>query len=212
MRLIRYLVWLVARGVLPLRYRIRVRGLERIRDLPGPVLILPNHPAYIDPVIVLTTVWPHLQPRPLLYENYFLNPLLYPMAKLLRAVLVPRPWSDSALRGSPAAGLSSEERHCRASRRRQCHSLAGRSYRARRLGTSGRRPVGRRYFAGRSPGAGRARPYPGSLGKPPQFRVFGLATAAAAHPAKKCRLPGQQSSFLNATACGRNNDRANQPK
>jgi acyl-CoA synthetase (AMP-forming)/AMP-acid ligase II/1-acyl-sn-glycerol-3-phosphate acyltransferase/acyl carrier protein len=89
MQLLRYLVWVLAKLVLPLRYRVHVHGIERLRDVKGPVLILPNHPGYCDPLLVLMAVWPWLHPRPLLYEDYFLNPLLALFAKLLRAVLVP---------------------------------------------------------------------------------------------------------------------------
>jgi long-chain-fatty-acid--[acyl-carrier-protein] ligase len=89
MLLIHYAVWLLAKVVLSLRYRTRVHGAESLHALKGPVLILPNHPGYVDPVIVLTTLWPWLRPRPVLYEEYFRHPMLYPFAKLLRAVLVP---------------------------------------------------------------------------------------------------------------------------
>lgn len=89
MQVLRYLVWVLAKLVLPLRYRVHVHGIDRLRNVKGPALILPNHPGYCDPLLVLMTVWPWLHPRPLLYENYFLNPLLSPFAKLLRAVLVP---------------------------------------------------------------------------------------------------------------------------
>src|SRR5262249_35039354 len=46
---IRYTVWALARLVLALRYRLRVRGLEQVRGLRGPTLVLPNHPGFIDP-------------------------------------------------------------------------------------------------------------------------------------------------------------------
>ncbi|CAN5339515.1 hypothetical protein BH10PLA2_BH10PLA2_05090 [soil metagenome] len=107
MQLTRYLVWLLARLVLPLRYRIRVQGAEKLRGLGHPVLSLPNHPGYVDPLIVLMVVWPWLKPRPLLYENYFLNPLLYPFAKLLRAVLVPDLERASTLARERAGGALS---------------------------------------------------------------------------------------------------------
>jgi long-chain-fatty-acid--[acyl-carrier-protein] ligase len=80
---------LLAKAVLALRYRIRVQGTEVLRTLQGPVLILPNHPAYSDPVIALTALWPWFHPRPVLYEEYFRHPLLYPVAKLLQAIRVP---------------------------------------------------------------------------------------------------------------------------
>jgi acyl-CoA synthetase (AMP-forming)/AMP-acid ligase II/1-acyl-sn-glycerol-3-phosphate acyltransferase/acyl carrier protein len=86
---LRYAVWLLARIVLSWRYRLRVQAADPLRDLKGPVLVLPNHPAYIEPVIVLTTLWPWLQPRPVLYEEFFRHPLLNPFAKLLQAIRVP---------------------------------------------------------------------------------------------------------------------------
>jgi long-chain-fatty-acid--[acyl-carrier-protein] ligase len=68
---------------------VKIQGIEQVRGLKGPVLILPNHPAYIDPALVLVALWPPLQPRPLQYEGYFRNPLLYPLMKILRALPVP---------------------------------------------------------------------------------------------------------------------------
>ncbi len=89
LRPVRYLLWLLSRRLIALRYRVRVHGADSLRGLHGPVLVLPNHPAYIDPVLVLTTLWPTLHPRPLLYEGFFSHPLLSPLAKLLGAVRVP---------------------------------------------------------------------------------------------------------------------------
>jgi long-chain-fatty-acid--[acyl-carrier-protein] ligase len=89
MPFIRYLFWKLAALVLSLRYRRRVHGLREIRDLKGPVLILPNHPGYIDPLLVLSTLWPSLRPRPLLFEGTFSKALLRPMDAVLRAVRVP---------------------------------------------------------------------------------------------------------------------------
>jgi long-chain-fatty-acid--[acyl-carrier-protein] ligase len=87
--MVRYALWLFARIVLPLRYRIRCEGATNWKDLPRPVLILPNHPGYIDPIIMLTLLWPRLRPRPLLWEGMFLNPVLYPCLGLVRAVRIP---------------------------------------------------------------------------------------------------------------------------
>ena len=81
--------WLILRFVMSLRYRIRVRGWEKLDGLKGPILILPNHPAYIDPALILTTLYPALHPRPLLYEGNFQNPVLYPIMILLDALRVP---------------------------------------------------------------------------------------------------------------------------
>src|SRR5438105_349789 len=86
---LRYTVWALARVVLALRYRLRVRGLEQVRGLRGPTLVLPNHPGLIDPPLVMAALWPALRPRPMVYEGNFKNPALYPLAKLLNAVPVP---------------------------------------------------------------------------------------------------------------------------
>ena len=82
-------LWLLARLVVPLRYRIRVHGWERVRGLKGPVLLLPNHPGYIDPVLILTYFYGVFRPRPVLYEENFRSPVLRPLVKLLRAVPIP---------------------------------------------------------------------------------------------------------------------------
>jgi len=80
--------WLL-RLFLSLRYRVRVLGLDKVRSLKGPTLVLPNHPAYVDPMILFSQLWPVLRPRPMAYENNFYNPLLWPIIKLIDAVPVP---------------------------------------------------------------------------------------------------------------------------
>jgi long-chain-fatty-acid--[acyl-carrier-protein] ligase len=92
---LRQLFWAFARMLLALRYRVHTRGLKQLQGLPGPVLILPNHPAYIDPPLVLGALWPALRPRPLIYEGFFRNPgyfrtpLSGPLIQFLGALLVP---------------------------------------------------------------------------------------------------------------------------
>jgi long-chain-fatty-acid--[acyl-carrier-protein] ligase len=86
---LRYVLWALTRFVLSLRYRVRVRGLEQVRDLKGPVLVLPNHPGLVDPLLVLTAIWPSLQPRPTVYEGNFRNPFMHLLMKLFNAVRVP---------------------------------------------------------------------------------------------------------------------------
>src|SRR5580704_667773 len=86
---LRFLLWALFRLLLALRYRIRVHGLKQLRDLKGGTVVLPNHPAYIDPPLAFTSLWRALQPRPLLYEGNFHNPIFYPLMKLMRAVPLP---------------------------------------------------------------------------------------------------------------------------
>ena len=89
MTLLRWFVVFMTRFVLGLRYRVRVHGLERVRGLKGPVLVLPNHPGYIDPPLVLSTLWPALKPRPMVHEGIYRSPLLWPFMKVFNALSVP---------------------------------------------------------------------------------------------------------------------------
>lgn len=89
MQLIRSFMWFLARGVRSLRYRVRVHGAEQLRDVRGPALILPNHPGYIDPPLLMSSLWPLLRPRPVLFEGFFFNPILYSFLKILDAVRIP---------------------------------------------------------------------------------------------------------------------------
>src|SRR5947209_7716596 len=89
MVLLRLLICALTRMVIALRYRMQVRGLDPLHGLKGPVLILPNHPGLIDPVLVLSALWPRLRPRPMVYEENFKNPLLHLLMKVMNAVRVP---------------------------------------------------------------------------------------------------------------------------
>ena len=85
---IRWVLWALTAVVLSLRYRVKVTGLEQLRGLKK-TIILPNHPAYADPIIVFRTLWPVLRPRPMLFEGLFKNPLLFWVPKVLDAVAIP---------------------------------------------------------------------------------------------------------------------------
>jgi acyl-[acyl-carrier-protein]-phospholipid O-acyltransferase/long-chain-fatty-acid--[acyl-carrier-protein] ligase len=59
--------------LLSLRYDITVKGLDKITDLKG-ILFLPNHPALIDPVIVVSVLNPKFSPNILVDENQLKRP------------------------------------------------------------------------------------------------------------------------------------------
>lgn len=65
-----WVVYWLMKGMLSVRYRIRVVGLENIQPKGG-ILFLPNHPAELDPIIVTTLLWPRFRPRPLVVEQFF---------------------------------------------------------------------------------------------------------------------------------------------
>ena len=88
-RILRNILWVPYWLIVSLRYRTRVHGAEQLRDLRGPVLVLPNHPTRMDPSVTVTALWPWLRPRPVLYEGNFQNALFYPVMLLLGAIRVP---------------------------------------------------------------------------------------------------------------------------
>jgi long-chain-fatty-acid--[acyl-carrier-protein] ligase len=63
---------------------------------PGPYVILPNHPAYMDPPNVFRALWGRFRMRPMLKEVYFKSPVLFPFAWLLRGIKVPETNKASA--------------------------------------------------------------------------------------------------------------------
>src|SRR5207248_7558635 len=93
---VRYLVWLLGRVVLSLRYRQTVTGLDAAARRPGPFLVLPNHPGYMDPPAVLRALWGRLRVRPVLRETNFRSPFLAPLGWVLGAIQVPETDTASA--------------------------------------------------------------------------------------------------------------------
>jgi len=89
LRLVQALFLRFVRWALRLRYRVEVVGLEQLREIRGPTLIMPNHPGYIDPPLVLTHVKLHRPVRPVVYAGMYRRPTLYPFMRLVEALEVP---------------------------------------------------------------------------------------------------------------------------
>ncbi|MEX1012284.1 MAG: AMP-binding protein [Waddliaceae bacterium] len=92
--LLGYLMVFFFRFVLWFRYRITVKGLEKLTpealNKPGGVLFLPNHPAmFIDPTAVTLALWPKFKLRPLVIEYMYNTPIVNQLMKYLNAVAVP---------------------------------------------------------------------------------------------------------------------------
>ena len=79
---------LVVKLLLKIRYRIEITGLENIKE-DEKVLFLPNHPAYVDPIIVMTSIFERFRPRPLSDESRVEKPIIKTFMKRLNPVLVP---------------------------------------------------------------------------------------------------------------------------
>ncbi len=88
---IRWLFWQFTRLLLSLRYRVRIVGRETLQGLTtrSKVLVMPNHPAYVDPMIILSQIGGQLDLRPLVYEGTYDNWLVWPFMKLIHALKVP---------------------------------------------------------------------------------------------------------------------------
>lgn len=79
----------VGRPLTRLRYRIQIEGLDRLRKLRGPVLVLPNHPGHIDPVLVMTQLGAEVPLRPLVVSFMYRPLFLLPLMKFIHALEVP---------------------------------------------------------------------------------------------------------------------------
>ena len=91
----------VARLLLWLRYRIRIRGVGEAasRGTSG-ILFLPNHPALIDPIVMATQLYGTFHARPLADRDQIDRPLIRGLARRIRALPIP----DLAKAGSAASG------------------------------------------------------------------------------------------------------------
>jgi acyl-CoA synthetase (AMP-forming)/AMP-acid ligase II/1-acyl-sn-glycerol-3-phosphate acyltransferase/acyl carrier protein len=75
----------ILKALLSLRYRVTIEGLDKIDRSRG-VLILPNHPAEIDPVILTAHLWSRLHPRPVVIEGMYKLPFLNSILRRIRAI------------------------------------------------------------------------------------------------------------------------------
>jgi acyl-CoA synthetase (AMP-forming)/AMP-acid ligase II/acyl carrier protein len=84
-----FMLWSLARWILRLRYRVRVDGLEKLGGVSGPTLVMPNHPGYVDPLLVLSHLRLKRAIRPVVTQSIYRIPLLYPLMRLVQALEVP---------------------------------------------------------------------------------------------------------------------------
>ncbi|MBU0682319.1 MAG: AMP-binding protein [Proteobacteria bacterium] len=81
----------ILRNLLRLRYRITLKGMDRIKPSASDqgILFLPNHPALIDPLIMYITLHKRFRPRPLADESQVNIPVVRQVMKLVRCVTIP---------------------------------------------------------------------------------------------------------------------------
>src|SRR5688572_22975280 len=81
--------------VLSLRYRIRVRGLDAVRDRGNTgIYFFPNHPAMMDPVILTAILLPDFRPRAIADSRQVDRPVIRNIAKAIGVRTLPDPRRD----------------------------------------------------------------------------------------------------------------------
>jgi long-chain-fatty-acid--[acyl-carrier-protein] ligase len=83
------LFWTIVRWMLNRRYRVEIAGLGQLEGLDGPTLVLPSHPAYIDPPLVISHLRRRRSLRPIVYAGIYRIALLRPLMRLVHALEVP---------------------------------------------------------------------------------------------------------------------------
>lgn len=88
-----YFLYFCIRFALFLRYRIEIKGvdaaLQHRFDKSGGICFLANHPAEIDPCILITLLWPKFRPHPVAIEFLFYNGPIRFFLDLIGAIPVP---------------------------------------------------------------------------------------------------------------------------
>lgn len=88
--MINNLLGLLIRGLLWLRYRMTVSGLDEVRRRGTTcILFLPNHPALIDPVMLVTLLHRDFHGRPLAFEDQINRPVIRYLTDRIRTIPIP---------------------------------------------------------------------------------------------------------------------------
>lgn len=86
--MIKQLIAFFVRLLLKIRYRVRIVGLEHVKSGSG-LFVLPNHPALIDPVILVSHFYPYVELHPLILESFFKLKGFSWIIKMLDAIPIP---------------------------------------------------------------------------------------------------------------------------
>ena len=70
------------------RYRLHVSGLDTLPE-EGGLLILPNHPAELDPILISSQLWKHFRVRPVVLEKYYNLPVIHSVLRTIRSIPMP---------------------------------------------------------------------------------------------------------------------------
>lgn len=93
-----WILYWILRGALALRYRVRIEDKDLLHRIPNKgILILPNHPAEVDSLILMRVLWPRFRPRPLAVEHFYYQKGIRFFMDLVRTLPLPtmdtgNPW------------------------------------------------------------------------------------------------------------------------
>ncbi len=76
------------RFILRLRYDVKINGTEHLKSDKG-VLVLPNHPAEIDPVIIGAFFWKKCKLHPVVTETFYFKPIINNIFRIIGAFAMP---------------------------------------------------------------------------------------------------------------------------
>ena len=77
----------LARRILALRYRLDVEGFE-VFDTDTSVVVFPNHPALVDPMLLVSHIAKKKILSPVMTKSYFHTPGIGPIVRALQTVPV----------------------------------------------------------------------------------------------------------------------------
>jgi len=90
--LITFLCWF-GRKILSLRYKIKIEGLDlldrKYLNKDNGTLILPNHPAHTDPLILFIYLWPKMKMRPMAVEYMYRKPFINSLMRMVKTLPIP---------------------------------------------------------------------------------------------------------------------------
>ena len=77
----------LVRHILSLRYRLDIKGFE-VLDTTSAVIVFPNHPALVDPMLLVSHTAKKKILSPVMTESYFHTPGIGPIVRALQTVPV----------------------------------------------------------------------------------------------------------------------------
>ena len=88
--LITDLIVLITNFLVRLRYKISIKGIDQVKKTGDKgILFLPNHPALMDPVIVVATLFKKFRVRPIGHADQIERPVIGWAAKRMRVLTMP---------------------------------------------------------------------------------------------------------------------------